>query len=532
MKSIKVLLIIAFLAGLISCDKPDDLGFFQKQYPVQPPWSSVNDFEAAVIGAYWQLSGPNYFQFGFMNARLTLDAASDGLYNSPNFAVDQVMSDIYNRKNDVNQSWTDNAFICSYIGIGCTNDAISFMESYPDNNPYPFDRNKARIPRIEGELRFCRAFNWWVVSTLFIPMYEPGGTNDDKIVPWRDKLPTGYEDAVNGTLATTQQIYDIMVSDLKKAVKLIPENYVAARDHPSFQFGRANKYTAMALLARVYLQMNEFDKAKSYCDTIINYCESKGVYSLTKDPIDAFKTADGTIIPGTEALWQYIQYEGNGIGSWKAHTAGIPMNMWSSTSFINAQRAVCCSDYFLETVGWQDPVTKQPTAEALADKRYNQLYHRYLASTDMPSGYPTPGDGIYEPSFTTNRAYVWGNKYYRANQLDRKRTNIPLVRLPEIYLTRAILRFKAGDVTGATSDVNKVRARAGISALATVTANDIHNERWKELNFEGDRLTYLRSLHIDIPNGDRGSGTLAWNSDKWLWPILLREQELNNAYKY
>jgi len=101
--------------------------------------------------------------------------------------------------------------------------------------------------------------------------------------------------------------------------------------------------------------------------------------------------------------------------------------------------------------------------------------------------------------------------------------------LPEIYLTRAILRFKAGDVPGATSDVNKVRARAGIPALAAVTENDIHNERWKEFNFEGDRVTYLRSLHIDIPNGDRGAGTLAWNSPKWTWAIQLREQALNNS---
>ena len=530
MKSIKVLIILAILGGILSCERPSDLSYFEKQWPVPPPWSNVTDLETAVIGTYWIISGPQGYQYAFMNARLVLDAASDGAFNSStNFASDAVMPDIYARKSELNNTWTDNAFATSYMGIGSSNDAITFLEKYPDHNPFPTDLQKAQLPRLEGELHFCRAYNWWVLSTLFPPMYVKGGANDDKVIPWRPTLPGGYIEAVSPELATTKQIYDLMVSDLKIAIRLIPEKYVAGRDHQSFQFGRANKYTAMALLARVYLQMNEFDLAKAYCDTIINFSESTGTYSLTKDPIDAFNTADGTVYPGQETIWQYLQFDGDGIGSWKIMTAGRQMTTSTYNNYVNSGRTICCSDNFLETVGWQDPATKQPTAEALADKRYNQLYHRFLASADRPAGYPTPNDGVYEPVFTTTRAYVWGDKYFRNTTINRQKTNIPMIRLPEIYLTRAILRFKAGDVPGATSDVNKVRARAGIPALAAVTENDIHNERWKEFNFEGDRVTYLRSLHIDIPNGDRGAGTLAWNSPKWTWAIQLREQALNNS---
>jgi len=529
MKSIKILIILTILGSLISCEKPSYLGFFEKQWPVQPPWSDVVDFESSVIGAYWILSGPQGYQYAFMNARLVLDAASDGLYNNLNFATDAFMQDIYGRNNTNNNTWTDNAFATSYMGIGSTNDAITFLESFPNNNPWPTDLNKSQLPRLEGELHFCRAFNWWVLSTLFPPMYVKGAANEDKVIPWRPALPAGYTESVNPELATTKQIYDLMVSDLKIAARLIPEKYVAGRDHLSYQFGRANKYVAMAMLARVYMQMNEFDLAKSYCDSIINYSESTGTYSLSKSPIEAFNTADGAVYPGQETLWQYLQFDGDGIGSWKIMTAGRQMSTSTYNNYVNSGRTVSCSDYFLETVGWQDPATKQPTAEALADKRYNQLYHRFLASTSRPAGYPTPNDGVYEPSFTTSRAYVWGDKYFRNESIMRQKTNIPMVRLPEIYLTRAILRLKAGDIPGATTDVNKVRARAGIPALTAATEAQIHNERWKELNFEGDRVTYLRSLHIDVPNGDRGAGTLAWNSNKWQWPIMLREKELNNS---
>jgi hypothetical protein len=58
---------------------------------------------------------------------------------------------------------------------------------------------------------------------------------------------------------------------------------------------------------------------------------------------------------------------------------------------------------------------------------------------------------------------VWGNKYYRGN--NGQNTNIPILRLAEMYLTRAIIRFRQVDIGGATSDVNVVRMRAGLDAL-------------------------------------------------------------------
>jgi starch-binding outer membrane protein, SusD/RagB family len=345
----------------------------------------------------------------------------------------------------------------------------------------------------------------------------------------RNKIPSGLEEAVNGELATTQQIYDIIISDLERAIEILPEKFKQDIHPPSYQYGRANKYAAMALLTRVYFQMNEFDKAEQLCNNIINYAESTGYYSLDQDPIEAFNKAYGFEGEGTEVIWFYLQYEGDGVGSWKNQFIAERMSKCRRYGDNHAGRTLACSDYFLETVGWQDPSTKEPTEEAMADKRYNQLYHRYLANSELPEGYETPDDGVYETQFETNRPYVWGNKYYRdAN--DRLKTNIPILRLPEIYLTRAIIRLKGNDSSGAASDLNKVRESRGLEALGTVTEDDIHNERWKELNFEGDRITYLRALRENVPNGDRGTGSVEWNSSVWEWPVPARERELNNAY--
>lgn len=528
-KPARIMLILTLLSSVVSCEKDNSLGFFEKEYPQQSPWQSANDFENAVIGSYWLLSGNDAGRNPVINQRLALDAASDGLYYNTNFQQDGQCGELYNRNNEANISYVDGCFTTNYMTLGTTTDAIKFIESFPNNNPYPYDINKIQVPRLEGELRFIRAYTWWMLSTLYLPMYEKGSANSDKRIPWLEKIPGGFEEAVNGQLATTKQIYDAMVSDLEKAITLLPVKFEAGKQNPSYQYGRANKYAAMAILSRVYIQMNEFDKAKKLCDDIISYAETTGYYSLRKEPIDAFNTNAGLEGGGTEVIWFYLQYDGNGVGSWKNQWVAERMSKCGRYTSNNSGRALSCSDYFMETVGWQNPATKEPTPEALADKRYNQLYHRYLPSTSKPAGYPTPDDGIYETQFATSRAYVWGDKYFRAES-NRLKTNIPMIRLSEIYLTRAILRYKSNDIAGATEDVNKVRVRAGLSGLTKVTENDIHNERWKELNFEGDRVTYLRALHINVPNGDRGTGSQAWNSPKWEWAVLAREKDLNNAY--
>lgn len=532
MKSYKIISVIILVVAVFwSCDKDSELDFFEKQYPNEAPWLTASDFELAVIGSYWLLSGNNSGRNPFMAQRLTLEAASDGVYYNPNFGSDASVGDLYNRRSDLNIRWPDAVFNTGYMAVGTPTDAINFLEEHENNNPYPeHDVAVDQVPRMEGEIRFVRAFSWWLMSTMFTPMYDPAGSNDDKRIPWLEKIPSGLDEAVNRDLATTQQIYDLIEDDLKKAIDLLPEKFDADKHPPHYEYGRANKFAAKALLMRVYFQMNKFNEVEQLCDDIINFAESTGHYSLDQDPIEAFNKAEGFEGDGTEVIWYYLQYEGDGVGSWKNQFIAERMSKCRRYGDTHNGRNLACSDTFLEQVGWQDPETKEPTDEALNDKRYNQLYHRYLANSDMPDNYETPDDGVYESQFSTDRAYVWGNKYYR-NENNRLKTNIPIFRLPEVYLTRAIVRLMGNDSGGALSDLNKVRESRGLDALSSVTEEDIHMERWKELNFEGDRVNYLRALHLDVPNGDRGSGSVEWNSSVWEWPVPERERELNNAYE-
>ena len=112
-----------------------------------------------------------------------------------------------------------------------------------------------------------------------------------------------------------------------------------------------------------------------------------------------------------------------------------------------------------------------------------------------------------------------------------------MIRLAEFLLTRSIILFNQNDKVGAAADLNTVRRRAGLSDIASgdITAQDIANERIKELGAEhGDRTYYLIALRQPIGIGDRDPGKfspiLPPYSD-YYWQVPLEEQQLNEAYK-
>lgn len=112
--------------------------------------------------------------------------------------------------------------------------------------------------------------------------------------------------------------------------------------------------------------------------------------------------------------------------------------------------------------------------------------------------------------------------------------DIPVVRLAEMYLTRAEANLRAGTTIGATplEDVNRVRQRAGLAPLAAVTVQDVLRERRLELDFEGLLLHDLKRTGGTIQTID---GPLPATAPRFVYPVPQREIDANpnleqNAY--
>jgi hypothetical protein len=114
-----------------------------------------------------------------------------------------------------------------------------------------------------------------------------------------------------------------------------------------------------------------------------------------------------------------------------------------------------------------------------------------------------------------------GGNYYTMKHLDRL-GDVPVVRLSEMYLTRAEANQRNTTVVGASplSDVNAIRTRAGLPALTAVTLAAILKERKLELAFEGQFLPDAKRTQTAV-------GALAWNSPKLIMPIPQREMDVN-----
>lgn len=102
--------------------------------------------------------------------------------------------------------------------------------------------------------------------------------------------------------------------------------------------------------------------------------------------------------------------------------------------------------------------------------------------------------------------------------------NVKLIRLAELYLTRAEANFRTGAVVAPGSrpvdDVNVIRARAGLKPLLLVNLAQILKERHLELAFEGSALADAKRTKLSI-------GTIAYNANQLVYPIPRRELDVN-----
>lgn len=125
-----------------------------------------------------------------------------------------------------------------------------------------------------------------------------------------------------------------------------------------------------------------------------------------------------------------------------------------------------------------------------------------------------------------------GSRTLSGKWLEQNNSIIPVIRLAEMYLTRAEANFALNESVGATpaEDISRIRLRAGLSGLSTVTAADIRRERKIELIAEGHLIHDLKRWKGSVAGIDVGGNaiTLPYTSPALVAPIPQRELNVNN----
>jgi hypothetical protein len=309
--------------------------------------------------------------------------------------------------------------------------------------------------QVIGEAKFMRAFcNFYLVNIFGeVPL-----TTSSSV----EQTSTASRHPVN-------EIYLQIVNDLKDAQQLLP---VANAGNAGKV--RANKWTAAALLARIYLYQERWGEAEVQASLVIN----SGSYSLVNNLNSVF------LASSTEAIFQYWNTNGiSTLGTLFIPSSGAPLYSPSNV-FLNSFE----------------------TGDA---RKTNWLKSAIVSGTTYYYPYK------YKQRTTAIGANIEYSMY---------------LRLSEQYLIRAEARAQQNKLSEAAADLNLIRNRATLPNVTAATQSDlltaIHNERRFEFFAEsGHRFFDLkRTRTIDTVMLQAKS---LWRTGSALFPIPQSEILLN-----
>lgn len=506
----KYLLLICSVLLTISCDQE---AYFELERPNEFPWVNVNELELGVREPYFLLNRDPW-SHAFGTIALKNFTESDIAVYLPLFVGASASAAYYNREfsKAVPAYEMEETFVKLYEMVTACNGPLQMLQNAEeaDKDPFPSmtQAERDKVDQFKGELYFMRGLAYWYLARMYAPPYNPNGSNEGRFFTLRRTYSTSSEELKKPVLGSVAEVYAAIEEDWTKAKSLLFEKHEPLVNDVNAR-ARANKVAASAMLMRLYFIKGEHQKALAECDYILG----SSLYDLKQDPIQAFNKngADGW---GSEVIWQTAC--DNISGAYGRMETIYGRSHFSSTSMA-AWASQAMSHWAMKQVGWMDADLSE-TAEAKKDKRYLQVYAR----NDVD-----PRSDLVPPM-------VWSHKWFRAP--DQRRSNRPLIRLAEIYLTRSIIRYNKNDKAGAAADLNMVRNRAGLVDIdpSVLTADMIHNERIKEMATEnGDRTYYLIGLQLPIGIGDRNPATFSPVMppySEYYWQVPTVEQNQNQSY--
>jgi tetratricopeptide (TPR) repeat protein len=223
----------------------------------------------------------------------------------------------------------------------------------------------------------------------------------------------------------------------------------------------ATKGAAAAILSRVYLGMGDYANARDAADRVIQ----SGEFELTGTYAEAFNNNPNS----TEDIFAMQVSEQDGTNDMQLY----------------------CS---IPDFGGRD-------GDVQIEQKHLDLYEAGDARLGM----------FYE-----------GNGALRTGKWKLQYKNVTVVRLAEMYLTRAECNFRLGTVVGDTpeNDLNLIRDRVGLDPIVGPDLGAILNERKLELALEGSTIHDLKRLHGSADG-------FAYNANAMVFPVPAREISAN-----
>jgi hypothetical protein len=426
--------------------------------------TTPENIKATLVGTYLQARDGDVFGSSFTEYSELIASTGDllfiGSYDQPR--------DLINKNMTATFSYAEATWIEAYELINLCNTLVD-PEVLGILDP-------ADAVMVEAEARFLRGWVYFEMAKAYGLPYVSGQANAQMGVPTVLTPTSDISDAVKVTRNSVMENYTQALLDLNFAKdNLDPTNDVYA-----------TSFAASAVLARIYLQMGDFDLAVDEANNVIE----NGGFSLVSHPLMAHNNSGNT----SEDIF------------------ALQNNIASNTSWLTVMFAslngMGRGDYdiqqvFLDTF---DPLDLRGMFQGSGE-----MEDTYTIAEINKMYYYGVGQILNSGGINTAK---WGDYY----------ANLPLIRLAEMYLIRAEANFESGapqvGPNTPLADINIIRGRSLAPALVAVTQADIRQERYWELCWEGHRLHDLKRWQIDIDIYPYDAGNL-------ILPIPFREIQTN-----
>jgi starch-binding outer membrane protein, SusD/RagB family len=465
--------VIVFMMAFTSCEKFIDIDAPSNTVSGENAYKSDQTAIGVLTGVYTKMSLDNSsigsFGSGLPLMSLYPSLSADELTLLSGVTSTELVS-LYKNNLKANDVRATNFWNRAYQYIYTVNSAIKGLNESSDLTP-------ASKVQLLGEAYFLRAFCYFYLINMYgdIPLI----------------LSTNYAETASQPRMPTDQVYEQIKSDLTEAQNLLSDKYLDGKLINSTEDRiRPTKHAATALLARVYLYLNDNVNAELQSTILI---DNKDIYDIASINNVFLKNS-------RETIWA-LQPVGGGSDQNTGEGKLFNIPSYGPSTYANP---VYMSGQLLEQF-------------ESGDKRFDNWIDSVISS---------------------GTTYYYPHKY-KIGLEGTETVEYPIVlRLAEQYLIRAEARAKQNKLQDAIADLDVIRARASLPLISNTNPSvsqadllkTILHERQVELFTEwGHRWLDLKrtnTINDVMQTASKLKGGL-WDSHSALYPIPLREIQSN-----
>ncbi|WP_083823652.1 RagB/SusD family nutrient uptake outer membrane protein [Ochrovirga pacifica] len=457
-------------------------------------WKNTADMNAGLNAVYASLRDENVSGIMFEDKRTDIAV--------PNTYRNRLTGDpVYDQTFDLTTGDVQDKWAACYEGVFRANQVI---DAFQRLSPTFSGTELEFAERIYAQARAIRGYYYYVLHSSF----------NKGSLPLHETVPVDFED-FQKPFSSATEIQDFYRADLKYGIENLPATYSAWQDVGGSNLGRITAGACEAIMAKSYMNDNDFTNAKVYLENVMNnygyilvddlaQCFTEIAEFNSESIFEVNYTVDlNSLNDGEKLLSQRIS-------EW-LHVGRLQPSSWLTLQY-RADKVDPADPENAVTQNVYDPADGEVIGTKDTIRQYSLRMANSISSIDDPNttmyGVTSGEYGIDRnaPAHSKNFPNLWkkfthwnvnnggAGEEFSPDLQGKSGINIPVIRLAEIYLLYAECMIEEGNLSEALRYINRIRKRSHLILLGKSTDAGVE--------FANASTTYMDDIDMDPTNGE------------------------------